>query len=195
MRTVIADGDKRLKTGWIVTVSLVSIHQHLRATSQSDALLLLRSFEQCLTLVDIRITFDGELFATYTKERGLTMGIINQFNALNQTQFAKKEALAESGTAFFITDIRSAASKQTGNKVWYMDIVTVVTGDLLVLSQDSAPYRDPLIYGLASELGIDPDEKHTKLDTSYGPVRLVKKGRMYDLQDIEEESEDPTTLF
>lgn len=195
MRTTIADGDKRLRTGWIVTVSLVSIHRHLRATSQSDALLLARSFENCLTLVSIHIKIDGELFATYTKERGLTMGIINQFNTLNQTQFAKKETLAESGTPFFITDIRSAASKQTGNKVWYMDIVTTVTGDTFVLSQDSAPYRDPLIYGLADELGIDPDEKHSKLETSYGPVRLVKKGRMYDLQDVEEETEDPSTLF
>jgi len=195
VRTVIADGDKRLKTGWIVTVSLVSIHQHLRATSQSDALLLLRSFEQCLTLVDIRITFNGELFATYTKERGLTMGIINKFNAFTETPFAKKEDLANAGTPFFITDIRCAASKQTGNKVWYMDIVIAVTGDTMVLTQDSAPYRDPLIYGLAEELGIDPDEKHEKGENNYGPVRLVKKGRMYDLQDVEEETETPSTLF
>ena len=194
MRTAIADGDKRLRVGWIVTVALPSIHRHFRATNQTDALLLARSFEQCLTLVSIHILYEGELYATYTQKEGFKMGIINKFNTLSQTPFANKAELAEAGTPFFITDIRSAASKQTGNKVWYMDITTT-TAETLVLSQDSAPYRDPLVYGLADELGIDPDEKHTKEDTSYGPVRLVKKGRMYDLVDVEDETGVPSTLF
>lgn len=116
------------------------------------------------------------------------MGLINNYKAENATEFASKTDLAASKATFFITDIRSATSKLTGNKQWFMDIV-LDDSTQQVLSQDSAPFRDPIIYILATELEINPDESHPKSGKTYGPVRLVKKGRMFELEDVEEETD------
>jgi len=158
-----------------------------------EARKVLQAHTHLETLVSAHIDFKGVEIARFDKLKGYTenMGLLNQLQEANKPEmlpFAEKAFLNSTGTEFSVTAIRKASSNYS-NHQWILDIafterivetfsaVKDIEGKPKVaprmsISFDGSDYRDKVFEAIKPAL-------------PYGPVRLIKRGKMDDIEDVD----------